>query len=109
MNPIIQYFVYYLKSILMTTKQLLIALLGTGLPKGEIKQEMFLFYNSKVGTSKYFVKEENPKTACGSCIQRVKTAIWKWYHHDEKAPSYKGLVFTGRLVAHNMPLYKYEN
>jgi NAD-dependent dihydropyrimidine dehydrogenase PreA subunit len=93
----------------MTTKQLLIALMGTGLPKGEIRQEMFAFYNSKVGTGKYFMKKENPKTACGSCIQRVKTNIWKWYHEDEKAPNYKGFVFTGRLVAHNMPLYKYED
>ena len=49
----------------MTTKQLLIELMGTGLPKGEIKQEMFAFYNSKVGTSKYFVKKENSRTGCG--------------------------------------------
>lgn len=93
----------------MTAKNLLIALMGTGLPKGEIKQEMFAFYNSKVGTSKYFMKKENPNTGCGSCIQRVKTSIWKWYHHDEKAPTYKGFVFTGRLVAHSMPLYIYED
>lgn len=93
----------------MTTKQLLIALTGTGLPKGDIKLEMFKFYNSKVGTSKYFMREENPKTGCGSCIQRVKTSIWKWYHYDETAPNYKGLVFTGKLVAHNMPLYKIDD
>ena len=92
----------------MTTKQLLIALLGTGLPKGEIKREMFAFYNSKVGTGKYFMKWENPNTGCGSCIQRVKTNIWKWYHEDEKAPTYKGIIFTGRYVAHNMPLYTIE-
>lgn len=99
---------YISKQIVMTTKQLLIALTGTGLPKGEVKEEMFKFYNSKVGTGKYFVRRENPKTACGSCIQRVKSNIWKWYHHDESAPTYKGLVFTGRLVAYNMPLYKTE-
>ena len=29
-------------------------------------------------------------------------------NEDEKAPNYKGLVFTGRKVALNMPLYKYE-
>jgi hypothetical protein len=92
----------------MTTKQLLTALLGTGLPKGEIKREMFDFYNSKVGTGKYFMKQENPRTACGSCIQRVKANIWKWYHEDEKAPTYKGIIFTGKYVAHNMPLYKLE-
>lgn len=89
----------------MTTKQLLIALSGKGLPKGELKQEMFNFYNSMVGKSRYFPKQENPKTGCGSCIQRVKTAVWKWYHSDEKAPNYKGLTFTGKFGAHNIPLY----
>lgn len=97
------------KTIVMTTKQLLIALTASGLPKGELKQEMFKFYNSKVGVSKFFPREENPNTACGSCIQRVKTSIWKWYHYDEKAPNYKGLNFTGRLLAHNMPQYIYED
>jgi len=93
----------------MTKKNLLIALIGSGLPKGELKAEMFSFYNSMVGKSKYFPKAENPKTACGSCIQRVKTSIWKWYHYDESAPTYKGLVFTGRLGAHNIPIYTLED
>ncbi len=97
------------KSNYMTTKQLLVALSGNGLPKGDLKQEMFKFYNSMVGKSKYFRKEENPKTACGSCIQRVKTSIWKWYHHDEKAPNYKGFTFTGRLGAHNIPIYIFDD
>jgi len=90
----------------MTRKALILALVGKGLPKGELKAEMFKFYNSMVGKSKYFSKQENPKTACGSCIQRVKTSIWKWYHYDEKAPTYKEIEFTGRLGAHNIPLYK---
>ena len=93
----------------MSPKQLFISIMGTGLPKGEIRREMFSYYNSKVGTSKYFPKWENQNTGCGSCIQRVKTNLWKWYHHDEKAPNYKGFVFTGKLVAHNMPLYTYED
>ena len=93
----------------MTTKNLLIALTGNKMPKGELKAEMFKFYNSMVGKSKYFPKEENPKTACGSCIQRVKVSIWKWYHSDEKAPTYKGLMFTGRLGISNVPLYKFED
>lgn len=97
------------KSNYMTTKQLLIALTASGLPKGELKEEMFKFYNSMVGKSKFFPKSENPKTGCGSCIQRVKTSIWKWYHTDEKAPSYKGLVFTGRLAAHNIPVYIFDD
>lgn len=92
----------------MTKKNLMIALAGVGLPKGELKEEMFKLHNSMVGKSRYFKKEENPKTACGSCIQRVKTAIWKWYHFDEKAPKYKGLVFTGKFAAHNIPVYNVE-
>ena len=90
----------------MTRKSLIIALVGSGLPKGELKKEMFNFYNSMVGKSKYFPRSENPKTGCGSCIQRVKTSIWKWYHYDEKAPNYKEIEFTGRLGAHNIPIYK---
>ncbi len=91
----------------MTRKALILALVGGGLPKGELKAEMFSFYNSMVGKSKYFSKSENPKTACGSCIQRVKTSIWKWYHYDEKAPTYKEITFSGRNGAHNIPLYKF--
>lgn len=90
----------------MTRKSLIISLVGSGLPKGELKAEMFAFHNSMVGKSKYFAKQENPNTGCGSCIQRVKTAVWKWYHYDEKAPTYKEIEFTGRLGAHNIPLYR---
>lgn len=93
----------------MTTKNLLIALTGKSLPKGELKLEMFNFYNSMVGKSRYFPRSENPKTGCGSCIQRVKNSIWKWYHSDEKAPNYKGLVFTGKLGIRNTPLYIFED
>jgi len=92
----------------MTRKSLILALVGGGLPKGELKAEMFKFHNSMVGKSKYFGREENPKTACGSCIQRVKTAIWKWYHYDEKSPNYAEIEFTGKLGAHNIPLYKFK-
>lgn len=84
----------------------MLALVGSGLPKGDLKLEMFKFHNSMVGKSIYFRREENPKTACGSCIQRVKTNIWKWYHLDPKAPDYKELEFTGKFGAHNIPLYK---
>jgi len=89
----------------MTTKSLLIALAGGGLPKGDIKKEMFNFHNSMIGKSVYFKKQENPKTACGSCIQRVKTAVWNWYHLDESSPNYEELVFLDKLGAHNIPLY----
>ncbi len=90
----------------MTQKELMLALAGSGLPKNDVKKEMFSFYNSMVGKSKYFKRSENPKTSCGSCIQRVKTSIWNWYHTDETAPNYSELEFTGRLGAHNIPLYK---
>tara|TARA_B110000285_G_scaffold121361_1_gene137216 strand:- start:355 stop:642 length:288 start_codon:yes stop_codon:yes gene_type:complete len=89
----------------MSTESLLIAIAGGGLPKGETKREMFNFHNSMIGKSIYFGRNENPKTACGSCIQRVKTAIWKWYHLDETSPKFDRLVFLDRLGAHNIPLY----
>jgi hypothetical protein len=92
----------------MSTRELLIALLSGTMPKAETRSEMFKFYNSMVGKSKYFPKQENPKTACGSCIQRVKTSIWKWYHSDETAPTFSELIFTGRMGAHNIPLYTYN-
>ena len=93
----------------MSTKNLLIALLAELCLRVILKSEMFKFYNSMVGKSKYFPRQENPKTACGSCIQRVKTSIWKWYHSDEKAPTYKGLVFTGKLGVHNIPIYTFQD
>ena len=108
-TPIKHFYTLISKTIVMTTKQLLIALIGKGLPKGDLKQEMFKFYNSMVGKSKYFPRQENPKTGCGSCIQRVKTSIWKWYHHDETAPTYKGLFFTGTFGTHNIPQYTLED
>lgn len=90
----------------MSRKQMILGLVGSGLPKGELRAAMFKFHNEMVGKSIYFKKWENPNTACGSCIQRVKTAVFKWYHNDGGAPSYKELEFTGRLGAHNIPLYK---
>ena len=93
----------------MTKKELFLRLTENTLPKDEVKQEMFKVHNSLVGKTKYIVREENPNTGCGSCIQRVKINLWKWYHYDEKAPTYKGLIFTGRLGIYNMPLYRVHN
>ena len=90
----------------MTNKQMFLGLTGNGLPKGELKQSMFEFHNNRFGKSAYIRKVENPKTMCGSCIQRVKAAVWKVYHSDEYKTSYKELEFTGRLGIHNMPIYK---
>ena len=72
----------------------------------EVKNNMFEFYNSMVGRSKYFPRKENPKTSCGACVQRVKNNIWKWYHNDESAPTYSELEFTGKLGIHNTPIYR---
>lgn len=93
----------------MTTKQLLIKLSGNGLPFGELKAEMFKFYNGKVGESIYMLKHENPNTGCGSCIQRVKINIWKWYHNDASAPEYKGFNFTGKFGVRMQPIYIYTD
>jgi hypothetical protein len=93
----------------MTKKQIFLGLTGSGLPKGELKKEMFILHNSLVGKSRYIRKEENPNTACGSCIQRVKVNLWKWYHFDESAPSYKGLVYANKNGIFNMPIYRLDD
>lgn len=92
----------------MTKKQLLLSIAGVGLPKGEVRDAMFDFYNSMVGSSKYFHKRETSKF-CGSCVHRVKRGIWNWYHFDDTAPTYKGLYFTGKFGAHNLPIYTTKN
>ena len=92
----------------MTTKNLLIALTGNVLPKGELKLEMMRFHNRMVGKSDYFKKVENENTSCGSCIQRVRSAVWKWYHFDESSPNYKGLEFTGQFGVNRQPKYVYH-
>ena len=93
----------------MTRKEIFLQLTSNSLPKGELKDEMFKLHNSLVGKSKYIPSKQNPNTGCGSCIQRVKVNLWKWYHYDEKAPTYKGIIFTGRLGIYNMPLYRIHN
>ena len=92
---------------IVTTKDIIIRLTGrSGIPKGELKQEMFRLHNSMVGKSKYFKRVENPKTSCGSCIQRVICSIFNWYHYDDSSPTYEEIYFTGKLGLHNIPLYK---
>lgn len=92
----------------MTKKELLKALTGNGIPKGEVRREMFKLYNSLVGKSRFMRTHENPNTGCGSCIVRVKVAVWNWYHFDESAPTYKGLKFMDKFGIHKMPIYKIE-
>tara|TARA_R110001632_G_scaffold16065_2_gene52412 strand:+ start:322 stop:606 length:285 start_codon:yes stop_codon:yes gene_type:complete len=89
----------------MSVKELLMALCRVSSPNGELRAEMFKFHNNMVGKNKYFRKEQNPKTACGSCIQGVKVSIFKWYHHDESAPKFEELYFKDKLGMHNIPLY----
>lgn len=81
------------------------SLLGGDLPKGQQKEEMFNYYNSLVGKSEFIKKRESPKTVCGSCIQRVKTNLWKYYHSLPEEVKLQDLEFTGKFVAHNMPRY----
>ena len=91
----------------MTQKELIIALAGrSDAPKGELRKEMFLFYNSMVGKSLYFKRNENPNTSCGSCIQRVLRSIFNWYHLSDESPKYDEIYFTGTLGLHNIPIYK---
>lgn len=88
----------------MEIRDLLIALLTKRFNR-ELKQETFAFYNSMVGSSKYFPRHRDVKTSCGSCIQGVKVSIWKWYHNDPDAPKFDDLEFSGKLGIHNVPLY----
>lgn len=92
----------------MTKKELFKALTGNGMPKGEVKVEMFNLHNSLVGKSKFMKSHENANTGCGSCVIRVKVAVWNWYHFDESAPTYKGLKFMDKFGIHKMPIYKIE-
>lgn len=80
-------------------------ILGGDLPKGAVKEQMFQYFNSLVGKSPLFRKVENPKTSCGSCVQRVKTTLWKYYHELSEENKLGDLEFTGKFVAHNMPRY----
>lgn len=80
-------------------------LTGGGLPSSGLRERMFTFHNSLVGRTLFIKKWENPKTTCGSCIQRVKTNLWKFYHSLPEEDKLEDLIFTGKLVAHNMPRY----
>jgi len=91
----------------MNTEELFYELAGRGrVPSGELREAMFEFHNSMVGKSKYIKRTENPKTRCGSCIQRVMRNVFNWYHFDEGAPTYEGIYFSGKFGIGNIPLYK---
>jgi hypothetical protein len=79
-------------------------LLGTELPKGQLKEDMFKLHNALVGRSVWCKKPENPKTVCGSCVQRVKISLWKWYHF-ESSEKLQDLEFTGKFGVSKQPIY----
>lgn len=89
----------------MSVEELLMGLCRVSSPRGELREEMFNFHNGMVGKSIYFPRAQNPRTACGSCIQNVKVAIFKWYHFDSDAPKFDSLVFKGKFGMHKIPLY----
>jgi hypothetical protein len=80
------------------------SLLGGELPRGELKEDMFRYYNSLVGRCSYCRKPENPKTVCGACVQRVKISLWKWYHF-ESSEKLQDLEFSGKFGVSNQPIY----
>jgi len=91
----------------MNQKELILELAGrNSVPRGELRDAMFAFHNSMVGKSSYMRRLENPKTSCGSCVQRVLKNVMKWYHKDANAPVYDEIEFTGKLGLNNIPVYR---
>lgn len=93
-----------LVSLSMGLEELLIAILKTSFPKGELKREMFAMHNSLVGHSSIIKKVENEKTMCGSCIMRVRGNLFKYYHHEYE-PKFDSLVFQDRYILDKQPAY----
>tara|TARA_R110001606_G_scaffold397590_1_gene574515 strand:+ start:228 stop:539 length:312 start_codon:yes stop_codon:yes gene_type:complete len=93
-----------LVSLSMGLEELLIAILKTSFPKGELKREMFAMHNSLIGVSKIIKKAENVNTMCGSCIMRVKSNLLKYYHHEYE-PKFDSLVFQDRYILDKQPAY----
>jgi len=93
-----------LVSLSMGLEELLIAILKTSFPKGELKREMFAMHNSLFGVSKIISKVENVNTMCGSCIMRVRSNLFKYYHHEYE-PKFDSLVFQDRYILDKQPAY----
>lgn len=93
-----------LVSLSMGLEELLIAILKTSFPKGELKSEMFAMHNSLIGVSKIIKKVENVNTMCGSCIMRVRSNLFKYYHHEYE-PKFDSLVFQDRYILDKQPAY----
>jgi len=89
----------------MEFRELIRGLLMTSMPKGDLKMAMFEFHNSMVGKSNYIRVVENPKTACGSCIQRVKANVMKYYHYEFEPKFDDEFYFTLRFGINSIPVY----
>lgn len=74
------------------------------LPRGDVKDNMFIMHNGLVGRSSWIRQAENPKTVCGACVQKVKVNLWKWYHF-ESTEKLEDLEFTGRTGVSKQPIY----
>ena len=94
-------FVVYLD---MSFEELLLELLKTSFPKGPLKSEMFKKHNELAGKSAYIKKTESEYTMCGSCIMRVKSNLFKYYHHEYE-PKFDSLVFMDKYVLDKRPVY----
>ena len=94
-------FVVYLD---MSFEELLLELLKTSFPKDPLKSEMFKKHNELVGKSAYIKKAESEYTMCGSCIMRVKSNLFKYYHHEHE-PKFDSLVFMDKYVLDKRPVY----
>lgn len=85
-------------------EQLLLMLLRSGMPQGELKSRMFKAHNDLVGVSAYCLKVENVRTYCGSCINRVKASLFKHYHFEVEQKS-GAFIFLEKFGINNIPLY----
>ena len=88
----------------MELRELVSELIRNTLPKGDLRSEMFAFHNSMVGKSKYIRVNENPKTTCGSCINRVRANVMKYYHFEYE-PKFEEFFFTGKFGINSIPMY----
>jgi hypothetical protein len=89
----------------MRLDELIHGILTHSMPKGDLKAAMFEFHNSMVGKSKYIKVVENPNTACGSCIQRVKANVMKYYHYEYEPKFDDKFYFTLRFGVNQIPVY----
>ena len=89
----------------MEFRELIRELLTHSMPKGDLRAAMFEFHNSMVKKSAYITKEENPRTACGSCIQRVKANVMKYYHYEYEPKFDDEFYFTLKFGINSIPVY----